>query len=108
MPAQLQPLGVRVARLAGYRDRSGALHALALTGEADQLALVDGDAQGWRPLQLPTGFRPVDFALERDGRRLRIIGYLEGKPVALRAATSPRPTRAPSWLGQLLAKDSGR
>ena len=86
----LQPLGVHVRRLAGFRGRGGELRAIALVGEGDGLALLQGGPDGWSTVDLPVGLRIADFALRRDNLQLSLIGYRDGAPVALRTKVSAR------------------
>jgi len=85
----LQPLGVRVQRIAGYR-KGGELRAVALVGEGEELALLAGGTDGWSTVDLPAGMRVADFALDRDTLQLSLIGYRDGTPVALRTRVAAR------------------
>jgi hypothetical protein len=80
---------VHVQRLAGYR-KDGELRAVALVGQGDELALLEGGTRGWASLDLPAGVRVADFALRRDNLQLSLIGYRDGAPVALRTKVSAR------------------
>jgi hypothetical protein len=88
--AGLQPLGVQVQRLAGFRGEGGELRAVALVGEGEELALLQGGPRGWSTVDLPAGLRIADFALGRDSLHLSLIGYRDGAPVALRTKASVR------------------
>jgi hypothetical protein len=83
-PAALAPLGMPVARLAGYRTRGGELRALALVGPADDRVLLDGDRYGWRPVPLPEGVQAQDFGLDAAGKQVFIVGSRGRTAVALR------------------------
>jgi hypothetical protein len=88
--ATLQPLGVRVQRLAGYRTDAGELRAVALVGEGEELALLTGGTGGWSTVDLPDALRVADFALNRENLQLSLIGYRDGAPVALRTKAGSR------------------
>jgi hypothetical protein len=85
----LQPLGVRVQRLAGYRA-DGELRAIALVGEGNELALLRGGTDGWSTVDLPAGLQIADFSLRRDNLQISLIGYRDGAPVALRTNAGAR------------------
>ena len=84
--AHVQPLGMPVQRLAGYRTRSGELKILVLAGSDEERALLQGDASGWRPVTVPAELAVGDFALQRDSLRLWVAGQRDGQPVAARLA----------------------
>ena len=80
--AGIEPLGLPVRRVAGYRA-GDELRVVALVGDDGQLALIDGGADGWRALDLPAGLQLVDFALDEGSPRVSLIGYRDAAPVAL-------------------------
>jgi hypothetical protein len=82
--APLQPTGLTVSRLAGYRDASDALVVLALVGDGEQHALLRGDASGWQPVAMPAGLRVTDFTLRQDSQELWVIGQRNGAAVVAR------------------------
>ena len=77
----LEPLGVPVRRIAGYRA-GDELRVVALVGHDGQLGLLDGGADGWRALELPAGLELVDFALDEESLQVSLIGYRDAAPVA--------------------------
>jgi len=87
--AGLEPLGVPVRRVAGYRAGDD-LRVVALVGADGQLALLDGGTDGWRALDLPAGLQLVDFALGEESRRVSLIGYRDAAPVALETELDER------------------
>jgi hypothetical protein len=84
--------GATVRQLAGYRDRRGALHALAIVDGAGGPALLDGDASGWRPVALPAGLRLTDAAVDEDGRRV-LLGGVDGHRPAVAQIALPSDGR---------------
>lgn len=87
--SSIQPLGVPVKRLAGYRV-GDELRAVALVGEGEELALLQGSSDGWSTLDVPAGLRVADFALREDSNRLALVGYRDGAPVTFSAEVSSR------------------
>ena len=78
-PSELAPLGVPVAKLAGYRDAAGALHAVALTPDG---VVLDGTAAGWSAVPAATATRAVDVAVG-PASGTSIAGYRDGAPVVV-------------------------
>jgi hypothetical protein len=77
----LDPLGVRVAEVSGYRGRDGALHVLALVDDEGSPALLEGGPGGWRPVHAGAATAVEDFALDRRAKRLWLAGSSDGRTV---------------------------
>jgi len=80
----LDPLGVRVVEIAGYRARDGALHVLALVDDGGTRALLDGGPGGWAPVHAGADTTVEDFALDARTQVLSVAGSSGGKAVLVR------------------------
>jgi hypothetical protein len=89
-PAPVQPLGVPVLKLSGYRTTAGVLHVVALVEQAGLRAVLDGTRAGWRPLSLGADAAVDDFALDGATKQLWLAGRRDGKAVVAVHALSSR------------------
>jgi transglycosylase-like protein with SLT domain len=81
-PAPLQPLGLPALKLTGYRTDAGELRAIVLAQSGDHRVVLEGDRQGWRPVDAGAGLDANDFAYSRSSKELWVAGEQNGQPVA--------------------------
>jgi hypothetical protein len=103
--APIAPAGGTIRRLSGYRDRHGALHVVALVAGAGGPVLLDGEAAGWRPVDVPAGLGISDVHVD-EGAHALWLGGVEGKepvlvqaPLPASAGSPPAPPTAPEVTG---------
>jgi hypothetical protein len=95
--AGIPPAGRSVTKLEGYRDPAGQLHALALVDAGPGAKqLLDGDASGWRPVNVDQDVSVSDFGMDQATGVAMVAGTRGSQSVSVPVDLTGQAASAPA------------